>query len=123
MKITQALRKPANWQDFADCIRLLEVPAGVHVVDYEPELDGRYAGALRSHSMSFIISSYNWWARIYRILQQTDLLWFTIYIKERFYNLGIVGKCQKLSNKMVANMIEILYFGSLLSGKSSGRLL
>lgn len=60
--------------------------------------------------MSFIISSYNWWARIYRILQQTDLLWFTIYIKERFYNLGIVGKCQKLSNKMVANMIEILYF-------------
>lgn len=30
-------------QDFADCVGVFEVPAGVHVVDQEPELDGRHA--------------------------------------------------------------------------------
>lgn len=30
-------------QNFTDCIGVLEVPAGVHVVDQEPELDGRHA--------------------------------------------------------------------------------
>ena len=32
-------------QDFADGVGVLEVPAGAHVVDQEPELDGRHAVA------------------------------------------------------------------------------
>ena len=32
-------------QDFADGVGVFEVPAGVHVMDQEPELDGRHAFA------------------------------------------------------------------------------